>query len=131
MIKWKFGNSPSSLPPGSCLTVFVQEAKPNNDAILAETKVDNLKPEEGGFHYELRFRPLHNGQFVIKVLLNMGWCKGFREWIHNGDFYNDNEQPIAIHKGMKSVTRDITISQYHNSGYYVFINDSRIFMFSM
>lgn len=58
------------------------------------------------------------GHFIISALLNVDWCKDddvtSPDFIHNGDYHNEETHDFVISEGMTDVLKDIKLEEYND-----------------
>lgn len=58
------------------------------------------------------------GHFIISALLNVDWCKDddvtSQDFIHNGDYHNEETHDFVISEGMTDILKDIKLEEYND-----------------
>ena len=58
------------------------------------------------------------GHFIISALLNVDWCKDddvtSPDFIHNGDYHNEETHDFVISEGMTDILKDIKLEEYND-----------------
>jgi len=106
----------------SCLTIKAQEFKLCGGGInclnplTAKETFHDFNLEAHTIPYAIVIPNTATGHFIISAVLNIDWCKdddaSSQDFIHNGDYHNEETHDFVLSEGMTEVQKDITLEEY-------------------
>ena len=108
----------------SCLTIKAQEFKLCGGGancmhpLTTKETFRDFRLEAHTIPYAIVIPNIVTGHFIISALLNVDWCKDddvtSQDFIHNGDYHNEETHDFVISEGMTDILKDIKLEEYND-----------------
>ncbi|XP_066916820.1 uncharacterized protein [Clytia hemisphaerica] len=106
-----------TIPAGSCLSVYVQEAVSCGNNVNCQVPITGNKTfhdiqlQNGSISYELMLPSLKETTYWISGVVNMGWCRlnslKTSDLVHEGDYHTTSNEEFYVNQQNNLVQKDL------------------------
>ncbi|XP_012563175.2 uncharacterized protein LOC100201986 isoform X1 [Hydra vulgaris] len=111
-------DAPTTLPSGSCITLFIQELVfcgkdiTCNIPVAANQTIYNFVVRNQTVSYQLDLAKLKYGKYSANAVINVGWCRSnAQDLIHRGDYHSTTIHDFEIDQSTTKVLLDINLEK--------------------